>query len=583
MAGFTFEKGDIIGGRFEILGALGRGGFGEVYLAYRREWKEVCALKTIRNDYLADARSIEVFKNEALLWMNLDEHPFILAARYVDEFSGRLFVQMDYIAPDAQGRVSLADHLAHSHGPLDTNRALEWAIQFCHGMEHARRHGIKCHQDIKPTNILITQDGTLKISDFGLAVAVEAVCRQKGGFFVTGGGGGALGLSLVQGGGKGICGTPGYIAPELIRGKAPDMHSDIYSLGLVLWQLATGSLTPPFHVPYRGDIEEYLRGVFEQQIRGHVPTVGEPMQTVIECCLAPEPLHRYGSFEVLRGELELLFYRRTGQTAAVPEAGERTAAFWNCKGASLYALGRCEEAIACFSKALEIDPPNVNAWSGKGAALNRLGRHQEAIACFSKALEIDPQNAGAWNNKGMALDELGRPEEAIACYARASTIDPRNAFVWTNKGTALNRLGHHQEATACHAKALEIDPRFAGAWFHTANALLHLGRREEAIATYSKGLEINPHDAAAWCNIGTALNGLGRCEEAIACFSKALEIDPHDALTWFKKALAQESLGDKQSAAASLRKFLGIARHIPSYSHLTPEAETRLRKLEQTH
>ena len=122
----------------------------------------------------------ENFKREALLWVNLEEHPFILAARFVEEFSGRLFVAMDYIAPDDRGRVSLADHLAAARGPLDTDQALQWAIMFCYGMEHANQRGIKCHRDIKPANILIRQDGTLLISDFGLAAAAEAAWKGQG-------------------------------------------------------------------------------------------------------------------------------------------------------------------------------------------------------------------------------------------------------------------------------------------------------------------------------------------------------------------------------------------------------------------
>jgi serine/threonine protein kinase len=160
---------------------VGKGGFGIVYLAYIRQTEEVCALKTFRDELLADAAAREAFKKEALLWVNLEAHPFIVAARWVEEVSGRLFVQMDYMVPDAKGRVSLADYLARAGGPLDAGQALRWAVQFCLGMEHAQARGIKCHRDIKPANILITQDGTLKISDFGLAAAAEVAWRGTGG------------------------------------------------------------------------------------------------------------------------------------------------------------------------------------------------------------------------------------------------------------------------------------------------------------------------------------------------------------------------------------------------------------------
>jgi serine/threonine protein kinase len=142
---------------------------------------------------------------------------------------------MDYIAPDERGRVSLLDHLAQARGPLDTERALSWAIQFCFGMEHAYRHGIACHRDIKPANILITQHGALKITDFGLAVAAAASWKEKGGSLKAGKEEGSFELSLIQAEGRRICGTPGYIAPELFMGEDANARSDVYSFGLVLW------------------------------------------------------------------------------------------------------------------------------------------------------------------------------------------------------------------------------------------------------------------------------------------------------------------------------------------------------------
>lgn len=259
-----YKKGDVIRGKYEIRGILGKGGFGVVYLVYDHKLGEVCALKTFRDELLADAAAREAFKKEALLWVNLEDHPFILAARWVAEASGRLFVQMDYVAPDDKGRVSLADHLARAGGPLDADQTLKWAVQFCLGMEHAQSHGITCHCDIKPANILITQDGTLKIADFGLAKAAEAAWVAvgiRGGSPVWRKSEGNIGFSLIENEGRVRCGTPGYMPPEVYCGEAASIRSDIYSFGLVLWQMAVGSPSPPFVVKYQRNLEAILRDI----------------------------------------------------------------------------------------------------------------------------------------------------------------------------------------------------------------------------------------------------------------------------------------------------------------------------------
>jgi serine/threonine protein kinase len=453
-----WKLGDVIGGKYEMRGTLGKGGFGVVYLVRNRQTGEVCALKTFRSEFLADGNARKAFKKEAVLWVNLDEHPFILTARWVEEFSGRLFVQMDYVALDKQGRVNLANHLAKAGGPLDPDQVLEWAIQFCMGMEHAVAHGIKCHRDIKPANILITRDGILKITDFGLAAATEAAGRSaacQSDAMVTGSAENGFGFSLLDANER-VCGTPGYIPPEIYRGEPADIRSDIYNFGLVLWQMATGSEIPPFVVPFRGDMEVFLRGVYQEQMADRPPRISRPLWPVVKRCLRPKPTRRYRDFGELRDDLAAILWRRTGRTIRLPEAGEQSAAFWNNKGGSLNELGRYEEAIGCCDKALEIDPRNAGAWGNKGNALGALGRHEEAIGCYDKVLEIDPRDALAWYNKGNALYALGRHEEAIACYDKALEIDPRNAHAWYNKALAEEATGKLGAAVRSYRRFIDL-------------------------------------------------------------------------------------------------------------------------------
>ncbi len=161
------EEGDVIGGSYVVQGILGVGGFGVVYLVQGQESGAMHALKTLRDEYLRDPGTRELFRREAKVWVALDRHANIVRADFITELSGRLYIGMEYVEPGDDGLSSLAGHLtAH---PPDLAQAVRWCIQFCHGMEYARSRGIRCHRDVKPQNIMITREKTVKITDFGFA------------------------------------------------------------------------------------------------------------------------------------------------------------------------------------------------------------------------------------------------------------------------------------------------------------------------------------------------------------------------------------------------------------------------------
>lgn len=554
--------------------------------------------------------------------MSLGEHPFILAARLVWEYSGQLFVEMEWIASDAMGRVTLADHLSAAQGPLGLNVALSWAIQFCHGIEHATRHGIASHQDIKPANILVVEHqcegreraGTVKITDFGLAVAGQ-VLKAHGGLFF----GGrkkerTFGLSVIQNDERVICGTPGYIAPELVMGKRADSRSDIYSFGVVLWQMAMGSAVSPFHVSDADDVEDYQRRIFQRQISQQILPADGPLNPIILRCLQPDPNSRYADFQEVRRNLEAIYEKRTDQTFLLPTATDDSAESWCNRGSSLSQLGRHEEALAAFSKALkldpvasalwsnmglvlrilgrneeslsylskaiEIDPKNASAYTNKGSTLGVMGRHEDALAYHSKAIEIDPKSVHGWINRGNALADLNRFEEAIYSYSEAIQRDPGNSMAWANKGNALKKLGRTEEAAAAYSMTLEIDPMHAGALHSLGDIFFEQKRFENAVACYSKGLELDPRSAVSWNNQGIALTALGRFKDAIISHAKAIEIAPNFPSAYLSKAAAHDAVGDKRATAACFRRFLDLTRHDPSQKEWVSKVEVLLSRLE---
>ena len=370
--GAIYKKGDFIDQYHEVYDVLGVGGFGVVYLVYSHQSQSFYALKTLRDEHLENEQTRERFRREANVWVDLERHPYIVRAHYVKKIAGRLYIAMEYIAPDSEGLNSLRGHLKRR--PPDLAQSLRWAIQFCHGMEYAYAMGLRCHRDIKPDNILITSDHILKITDFGIAGILGAAAEEPGVALIVQNG--RLGSSqlTMEGGGFG---TATHMPPEQFTDPAAcDERSDIYSFGIVLYQMRTGGKCP-FSPPLpRGESQEEARNFWRAMRALHtdapVPILNSRLFPVIERCLQKEPRNRYRSFQALRSELEPMLNRLTSEIITAPELKDHEAWEWNNKGFALEALDRPEEAVACYSKALEIDPQDARAWNNKGIALKEL-------------------------------------------------------------------------------------------------------------------------------------------------------------------------------------------------------------------
>lgn len=520
----TFKKGDFIGDKYEVFGVLGEGACGIVYLVYLHETESTYAyaLKTFRDEYLEDVNTRERFKKEAQVWIDLERHPYLVRAYFVKEISDRLYIAMEHIAPDDEGLNTLEGYLRHR--PPDMAQTLRWAIQFCHGMEHAYSKGIKAHRDIKPANIMIGQDKAVKISDFGLAGFI-GTSKAFSGIKINP-------LRTISGeayqtmAGSAF-GTPPYMPPEQFENAAGcDERSDIYSFGVVLYQMASGGKLPFYPDMSESSGANVFNDWYILHCKATIPRLKSPLFPVIFRCLEKKPINRYFSFKELRRDLETLLKKQTGEVVTVPELKELEAWEWSNKGVSLNNLGKSAEAIACYDSALEINPRFAEAWMNKGVALGGLGKYQEAIACYDSAIEINPRYAMAWSNKGVALGRLGKYQEAIACHDRALEINPRNAEAWLNKGAALGGLGKHQEAIVCYDEAFVINPMDAEAWYNRGAALRSLGKQQEAIACFDTALRINPRDAWAWYSKGVTLLGIGKHQEAIKAFNCFIKFAP---------------------------------------------------------
>ena len=205
--------------RYEIQSILGKGGMGTVYKAHDRELDELVAIKTLRHQALwADALLLERFKQEIRLARRIT-HGNVLRTHDLGAWNGLKFLSMEFV----EGQT--LEQVLDSNGLLPTPVALRIAKQVCAGLAAAHEVGV-IHGDIKPQNILIEPTGRLKIMDFGSAHLTDA-----------------CGLTAT---GR-VSGTLGYMSPEQARGLRLDVRSDIYSTGIVLYEMFTGSL------PFEGD------------------------------------------------------------------------------------------------------------------------------------------------------------------------------------------------------------------------------------------------------------------------------------------------------------------------------------------
>jgi serine/threonine protein kinase len=530
--------GERIEGRWELHKVLW-GGIGVVYVVYDHEARSPFAAKTFEDGAFAlNPLIAQRFEQEALAWVKLDHHENVTKAEFAQRVNGKPFLFLEYVSGGDLSRWIGTPRLLE-----DPAQVLRFAVQFCDGMSHVLAHGLTAHGDIKPGNCLVTEDGTLKVTDFGLAKVGDEVSAGNrelpdessartprtglmGWFFRNGArqtprertsGVDHAGRRLTIAG-RGIS-TPAYMAPEQFEDAGlVDVRADVYSFGVMLYQMVSG------HLPFSGTSSQELAHLHQKQPPARL-ACDPQLWRVIEGCLIKDPNRRYAEFAELRREFGALYRQTTGVEAPRPKTGDALrAGEWNDKGLALDELGRGDVALECYDEALELNPHLAHVWNNKGSTLNKLGRNDQALACCDHALEFSPHHAGAWSNRGVALQRLLRRDEALVCYSRALELNPRLADAWINRGVSLNELEQREEALACYDQALELNPSEAKAWFNKGVALDELGRHEEAFACYDHAAGFNPRDAHAWFNKGIAFYDLDRVAEALVCFEKARDL-----------------------------------------------------------
>src|SRR6516225_1077624 len=261
----TFDK------RYVIKRKLGSGGMADVYLAEDQELGRRVALKLLDDRHASDDQFVERFRREAQSAAGLN-HPSIVSIFDRGQAEGTYYIAMEYL----DGRT--LKELLIRNGPTPPAIAIDYARQILGALSFAHRNGI-VHRDIKPHNIVVGRDGRLKVTDFGIARSGASQMTEAGS----------------------IVGTAQYLSPEQARGAPVDPRSDLYSLGIVLYEMLTGK------VPFTGDTPveiamKHLRSVAEppSEFRSEV---SRDLDAVVMRALAKEPDQRYGSAEEMDADL----------------------------------------------------------------------------------------------------------------------------------------------------------------------------------------------------------------------------------------------------------------------------------------
>src|SRR5690242_4858994 len=324
----AFGIGTTVGSRFVIEGMLGEGGMGRVYKAYDRELDRYVALKVLQPELARDPQIIQRFKHELLLASRIS-HKNILRIHDLSDASGVKFISMAFV--DGQD----LHHLLEKESPLALDRALRIARQLCEALAAAHAEGV-VHRDFKPQNVLVGNNDQVYVSDFGLATSLETA---------------KLGMTRTGA----FVGTPRYMSPEQVEGGKIDHRSDLYSLGLVIYELVTGDL------PFTGESTWQLmyQRVKEKpkDPKAVRPDLPDWVSRIVLHCLERDPQNRYQSAGEILADIDA---NRSPTITHGTLRRRRPQLFWGMAGAaSLLLLAGLLFAIPA-ARRLAIKGPSVS-------------------------------------------------------------------------------------------------------------------------------------------------------------------------------------------------------------------------------
>ena len=544
---------------YELRVRLGEGGFGEVYEAWDTRLHRSVAIKTIRHGSAANTDLVR----EARLAASL-RHAAFVKVHAVEDNGARQFIVMELI----HGR-TLKQILHDDAVSLAT--ALDWVGQVAEAMRDAHASGL-VHGDIKPSNLMIEEDGRVRILDFGLALRQDALATET----VSLGEVAATGQTDPQG-------TIAYMAPERLQGATSDPRADVYALGVILYELVCGKR--PFATLHGLALAAAL--VQTSSDGWDYPEhLGTPLIGLIRAMTARLPEQRVESMdEVVRRVVDLTDSEATEDTGApaarrrpLPRSVKRAAGvllavaaggivWWQGEPQLAAVKATVHEALTPYSEAVEMeqglaalrmfDRPGAldsaqghfermlartpdNAAAVAGIALVHSARYgssrqdetwlQKADAGAQQALRLNDQLALAHVATAAVLEGQGRFDDAVAACNQALRLDPANYFARYVKSETLRLARRYEDARAILAEATQRFPRERVFLDELGSVEYEQGQYAAAEQLYRRSIQLEPDSVMAYANLSATLMRQNRLEDAASVLQQGLQLRPNAKL-----------------------------------------------------
>ena len=519
---------------------------GEVFLAEDRTLGRKVAIKMLSEQRAGSHQARQRLINEAKAAAALD-HPNICSIYEVGEEDDRVFIVMQYI--DGQ---SLAERIWKS--PLPPADVVDIGIQVAQALAEAHAAGV-IHRDIKPQNIIVTPRGQVKVLDFGLAKIAQPDSSE--------GAEAATWERLTEAGT--IVGTPGFMSPEQLRGKPVDARSDIFSLGVTLYECATGISAFERGTP----LEVSLRVVSDtppppSEIN---PTVPPGLDSIIARAMAKDPAARYDSALLFQSDLLTLqqdiagsnvISRPLSTVSSATHARRSSIRFKALIAAAVVAALLAAWFASGLFRRGHVPPPEAVVWYNRGTSAIREGAYFQATKALERALEIDNSFALARVRRSEAYAEIeltdrAREElvQAMALLPDRSNLSNAESMYVDAVAATLNR--NFKAAIDKYSQIVTAagDGEKAAAYVDLGRAYEKDESIDKAIESYVKATQLDPQSAAGFLHSGI-LHGLRlQLSPANAAFSKAQDI--------YQAMSSQEGLAEvyfqRGSLLAKMRKL----------------------------